>query len=66
MPNLLDKKNVCPLSNSCPVYFAKEHADDYPNFFINPCWEMKSCICSIRKTEGCKKCARKTNDNPLC
>ncbi|MCX6813616.1 MAG: hypothetical protein NT078_00050 [Candidatus Azambacteria bacterium] len=60
---------ACPLYYPCPVWFAKYHDHDYPNFFIDPCWKMgKSCRCPLKKIEngGCEICIRKINNNPLC
>lgn len=65
--NIRDK-NQCPLRDQCYAHFAKSHDDDHPNFFINPCWEIKkeSCICPVRNQEGCDNCPRKKENNPLC
>ncbi len=59
-------KKACPLLGRCSVWFAKSHDKYFPNFFINPCWEMSNhCMCPLRK-DGCDNCQRKKDNNPLC
>ena len=59
-------ENACPLHEICKVWFAKFHDRDFPNFFVNPCWEMTElCLCPLRQ-EGCDNCPRKFNNKPLC
>ncbi|MEK7168234.1 MAG: hypothetical protein AAB707_00815 [Patescibacteria group bacterium] len=58
-------KESCPLSYQCYVWYAKAYDNDFPNFFLNPCWEIRSCICPLRKS-GCDNCLRKLSNKPLC
>lgn len=59
-------EKACLLCQVCPVWFAKGHDKDSPNFFVNPCWEMSiGCLCPLRQ-DGCDKCPRKKENNPLC
>jgi len=59
-----EDKGACPI-DFCPILFAKGHDKDFPNFFVNPCWEMHGCLCILRKN-GCDNCYRKVENNPLC
>lgn len=59
-------KEACLLRGICSHWFAKGHDKDFPNFFVNPCWEMSDgCLCPLRQ-EGCDNCQRKIGNNPLC
>gem|GEM_PF-6778492 len=60
-----EDETACPLHRPCPHWFAKYHDKAFPNFFVNPCWEMSGCLCPLRK-DGCDNCSRKINGNPLC
>lgn len=58
-------KEACPLHQPCSHWFAKNHDKDFPNFFVNPCWQMPGCLCPLRQND-CVGCYRKKDNNPLC